>query len=207
MIRPSPAVPSNCIAPLDKVEAILNSPFTAAPDGGLGILALGSLCAGSQRYGTWDPEREGLALYSLFGFEYDPFTDAPNGGRGFFADLSGNELPNAPELTFNIGAQYTIPIDGGDWELTVRGDYYRQSESFARVYNTEIDRLRAWDNVNAAINLTRPDDDFSLQLYVKNVFNDAPITDFFLNSDDTGLTANVFTLDPRIIGLSATVGF
>ena len=207
VIRPSPAVPSNCIAPLDKVEAILNSPFTAAPDGGLGILALGSLCAGSQRYGTWDPEREGLALYSLFGFEYDPFTDAPNGGRGFFADLSGNELPNAPELTFNIGAQYTIPIDGGDWELTVRGDYYRQSESFARVYNTEIDRLRAWDNVNAAINLTRPDDDFSLQLYVKNVFNDAPITDFFLNSDDTGLTANVFTLDPRIIGLSATVGF
>ena len=89
----------------------------------------------------------------------------------------------------------------------MRGDYYRQSESFARVYNTEIDRLRAWDNVNAAINLTRPDDDFSLQLYVKNVFNDAPITDFFLNSDDTGLTANVFTLDPRIIGLSATVGF
>ncbi|WP_338447310.1 TonB-dependent receptor [Pelagerythrobacter marensis] len=207
LVRPSPAVPSNCIAPRDKVEAILNSPFTAPPDGSLSNMALGSLCAGSKRYGSWDPEREGLPLYAMFGFTYDPLTDAPNGGRGFFADLSGNELPNAPHLTFNIGAQYTLPIDGGDWQLTLRGDYYRQSESYARVYNTEIDRLKAWDNVNAALTLTRPQDDFSLQLYVKNVFNDAPITDFFLNSDDTGLTANVFTLDPRIIGLRATVGF
>ena len=207
LIRPSPAVPSNCIAPRDKVEIIMNSFLAAPPDGGLANFALGSLCAGSQRYGSFDPERPGLPFHALFGFTYDPLTDAPNGGRGFFADLSGNELPNAPHLTFNIGAQYTIPIDGGDWMLTLRGDYYRQSESYARVYNTEIDRLKAWDNVNAAITLVRPDDDFALQLYVKNVFNDAPITDFFLNSDDTGLTANAFTLDPRIIGLSATVGF
>src|SRR3546814_6840079 len=73
---------------------------------------------------------------------------APNGGRGFFADLGGNELPNSPRLTFNLGAQYTAFIDGGDWELTFRGDYYRQSKSFARVYNTEYDRLKAWDNLN-----------------------------------------------------------
>src|SRR3546814_2133522 len=36
---------------------------------------------------------------------------APNMGRGFAADLTGNELPNAPRLTFNIGAQYTLFID------------------------------------------------------------------------------------------------
>src|SRR3546814_20064556 len=74
-----------------------------------------------------------------------------NGGRGFFADLGGNELPNSPRLTFNLGAQYTAFIDGGDWELTFRGDYYRQSKSFARVYNTEYDRLKAWDNLNLAV--------------------------------------------------------
>ena len=207
LIRPSPAVPSNCIAPRDKVERILNSFLASPPDGGLANFALGSLCAGSIRYGSFDPARQGLPFYALLGFQYNPLTDAPNGGRGFFADLSGNELPNAPHLTFNIGAQYMIPIDDGDWQLTLRGDYYRQSGSFARVYNTEIDRLRAWDNVNAAISLARPRDNFALQLYVKNLFNDAPITDFFLNSDDTGLTANVFTLDPRIIGFSASFGF
>ena len=37
---------------------------------------------------------------------YDSITDAPNEGRGFAADLSGNELPNAPRVTFNVGAQY-----------------------------------------------------------------------------------------------------
>src|SRR3546814_8725480 len=84
---------------------------------------------------------------------------APNGGRGFFADLGGNELPNSPRLTFNLGAQYTAFIDGGDWELTFRGDYYRQSKSFARVYNTEYDRLKAWDNLNLAVTLARPADD------------------------------------------------
>jgi outer membrane receptor protein involved in Fe transport len=42
---------------------------------------------------------------------------------------------------------------------------------------------------------------------VKNVFNDNAITDTFLNSDDTALTTNVFTLDPRLIGLNITKKF
>ncbi|MGB7412181.1 MAG: hypothetical protein WA910_13630 [Sphingopyxis granuli] len=42
---------------------------------------------------------------------------------------------------------------------------------------------------------------------MKNVFNKSPITDSFLNSDDTGLTTNVFTLDPRIIGFSIAKRF
>ena len=84
--------------------------------------------------------------------------------------VEGNELPNAPRLTFNIGAQYTFFIDEGDWELTFRGDYYRQSKSFARVYNTEYDRLKAWDNANLAITLERPASQIAFQFYVKNLF-------------------------------------
>src|SRR3546814_10720791 len=95
------------------------------------------------------------------------FTDAPNGGRGFYADLEGNELPNSPRFTFNIGAQYTFFID--DWNLTFRGDYYRQAKSYARVYNTEYDRLRAWDNANLAVTLERPESQFAMQLYVKKL--------------------------------------
>jgi outer membrane receptor protein involved in Fe transport len=193
-----------------------------------------ALCGQSKKSaGSFDPA-DPLGYYaSIYGFAYDPFaaynpatvgaivpydpanpnawrsqvSGAPNGGRGFFADLGGNELPNSPRVTFNLGAQYSVFIDGGDWELTFRGDYYRQSKSFSRVYNTEYDRLKAWDNVNAAITLTRPSDDFALQLYVKNVFNKAPITDTFTNSDDSLLSTNVFTLDPRIIGFSATKKF
>ena len=53
----------------------------------------------------------------------------------------------------------------------------------------------------------RPDDELTFQFYVKNVFNKSPITDFFTNSDDTGLSTNVFTLDPRIFGFSIVKRF
>jgi len=41
-----------------------------------------------------------------------------------------------------------------------------------------------------------------IEFYAKNLLDKTPITDAFLNSDDTGLTTNVFVLDPRLIGLS-----
>jgi iron complex outermembrane recepter protein len=229
VVRPFLQVPSNCIAPRAYVERIRE----VDPNANF-FEALYALCGQAKNLaGSFDPA-DALGYYSsIFGFTYDPFaaynpatvgaivpydpanpdawrsqvSGAPNDGRGFFADLGGNELPNSPRITFNLGAQYTAFIDGGDWELTFRGDYYRQSKSFARVYNTEYDRLKAWDNVNLAITLTRPADDFALQFYVKNVFNKTPITDSFTNSDDSLLSTNVFTLDPRIIGLSASVRF
>lgn len=187
------------------------------------------------RVGTlnfWNPARGNALLNPAYGITYDPLapynpdtvgalvpydpanpeawigaSGAPNGGRGFYADLEGNELPNAPRLTANIGSQYTFFLEGGDWELTFRGDYYFQSKSFGRVYNTEFDRLRAWDNMNVAVMLTRPESGLSFQLYVKNLFKKTPITGFFVNSDDNGLTTNVFTPDPRIIGFNASLKF
>ncbi|WP_245836556.1 TonB-dependent receptor domain-containing protein [Sphingopyxis indica] len=206
VLRPQLGVPSNCIAPKDKVEAILTSPFAAGGFYGLGDFMLSALCAGSTRYGSFNPNVETNLRWDQFlGFTYDPLTDAPNGGRGFYADLGGNELPNAPRFTFNLGAQYTFFID--EWNLTFRGDYYRQGKSWARVYNTEYDRLRAWDNANLSVTLERPASQFAVQLYVKNLFDDTPITNSFTNSDDTGLSANIFTLDPRIVGFNVTKSF
>ena len=146
-----------------------------------------------------------LPFCALYGFTYDPLTEAPNGGRGFEADLGGNELPNSPNWTANIGAQYSWFL--GDWDLTLRGDYYRQGESFFRVYNTEYDRLEGWDNLNLSVSLTNEARGLKLQAYVKNVFDDAPIVDAFTNSDDTGLTTNVFTLDPRLFAVRLTKSF
>jgi iron complex outermembrane recepter protein len=40
--------------------------------------------------------------------------------------------------------------------------------------------------------------------YVKNVFDTTAITGTFLNSDDTGLTTNVFLTDPRLFGVRVT---
>ena len=150
------------------------------------------------------------AIYT-FGEPYGDFDPAAypeaNNGAGFATDLSGNELPNAPHLTFNIGAEYSWSLLG-DWEATVRADYYRQSDSYARVYNLEpFDRLRGWENANLSLRLERPADALRFELYVKNLFDETPITDAFLNSDSTGMTTNVFVLDPRLIGLSVRKGF
>ncbi|WEJ99528.1 MAG: TonB-dependent receptor [Candidatus Sphingomonas phytovorans] len=203
VLRPWIQVPSNCIAPRKHVEAILNSPFVGS---GLDLFMLAALCNGSSTFGSFNPDvATNLHFDQFLGFTYNPLTDAPNGGRGFYADLEGKELPNAPRLTVNLGAQYTFFID--KWDLTFRGDYYRQSASWGRVYNTAYDRLKPWDNTNLAVTLSRPESDLSFQFYVKNVFNNTPISDFFTNSDDTGLSSNVFTLDPRIFGFSVSKKF
>jgi iron complex outermembrane receptor protein len=140
---------------------------------------------------------------------YDPANPsnygAPNQGRGFAANVGGNQLPNAPHFTFNIGAQYTFFFD--DWQLGVRGDYYRQSSSYARIYNTAYDKLKGWGNGNIAVTLSRPESKLTFQFYIKNLFNSTPITDAFTGPDELGNFTNVFTLDPRLYGLNVKVGF
>ncbi|WP_182849649.1 TonB-dependent receptor domain-containing protein [Pelagerythrobacter aerophilus] len=198
LVKPWIQLASNCIAPREIVETLVSSPLF----NDLNAMAILSPLCGASYNGNYMP---GSFNSIIYGVTYDPAVDGPNQGRGFYADLGGNELPNSPHWTFNIGAQYTIPVD--DWELTLRGDYYRQGKSWARVYNTAIDRLRAWDNTNLSIVLERPVDGLAFQLYVKNLFDNTPITDAFINSDDSGLTTNVFTLDPRLVGFSVTKSF
>ena len=52
---------------------------------------------------------------------------------GFFKELGGNKLPNAPHWTLSIGAQQGWDFLEG-WRATLRGDAYWQSQSWARVH-------------------------------------------------------------------------
>lgn len=126
--------------------------------------------------------------------------------RAKVVSIDGNELPNSPHLTFNIGVEYRFDLPAG-WDATLRGDYYRQSNSFMRVYNSEYDRLEGWGNANLSLTIARDGSPVRAQLYVKNVFGDTPITDGFTGPDELGNFTNVFTLDPRIIGLSVRASF
>ena len=193
LVKPWIQLPSNCVVPLHVAE------YRIATQG-TGPVSL--VCGGFRG-----------ALSGLFPFDpalnkpYSPF-DYPelNGGAGLRADLSGNELPNSPRWTVNVGAEYTVNFDP-DWSATIRGDGYWQAKSWHRVYNlAPYDRLRDWTNFNISLRVDGPEN-LSIEAYVKNVFNSTPITDAFLNSDDSGLTTNVFTLDPRIIGFSIAKKF
>jgi outer membrane receptor protein involved in Fe transport len=133
---------------------------------------------------------------------FDPAT-APNGGQGFAKDVSGNQLPNAPPFTLSAGAQYSMPVSA-DWAATLRADGYWQGNTFARVFNDKpYDQIHGYTNVNLSLTLTNQDG-WQAMAYMKNVFDTTAITGAFLNSDDTGLTTNVFVTDPRLFGLRIT---
>jgi outer membrane receptor protein involved in Fe transport len=126
--------------------------------------------------------------------------------EGKAADLSGNELPNSPHWTASVGAQYTWDFSGG-WSATLRGDYYYQGEQYARVYNTEYDHLKSWENANVTLKIEKPEWGFRIDAYVKNIGNDTPITDAYTTDDSSGLFTNLITLEPRTYGVSLTKRF
>ncbi len=132
---------------------------------------------------------------------FDP-TTAPNNGEGFDKNLGGDQLPNAPHFTTSLTAEYTIPLSQ-DWAATLHGDFYWQSQQWARVFEDSIDKIRGYSNVNTALVLTSSNG-WQVMGYLKNVFNTTAITGTFLNSDDSGLTTNVFLTDPRLFGVRVT---
>ncbi len=186
LAKPFVTMASNCIVPIENVAYLLNNGSYFAAYGP-------SLCSG----GFWGD-------MDVFGGVGMPNTDRstwPNLGAGIYADLSENELPNAPHWTISTGAQYSRDFGEG-WRATVRSDAYWQSQSWARVYNAVNDKLHGWYNVNLSLWIERPDEGLKIEIYAKNLLDKTPITDAFLNSDDSALTTNVFVLDPRLIGFS-----
>ena len=121
--------------------------------------------------------------------------------EGTAVNLKGKELPNAPGSTVSLGAQYTWNL-GANWEVTARGDWYRQSASWSRIFNAVNDRLAAWENINASITFDNEDRGLYVELYVQNLMNDDVITDAYLTDDSSGLFTNVFLNDPRIYGIT-----
>ncbi len=125
---------------------------------------------------------------------------------GIPQDLSGNRLPNTPEFTVSAGAQYVFQLPD-DWKATLRGDYYWQDDSYARIYNAENDKLHSYHVVNATLTFSNVGEGVDLQLFVKNAFNAQPITATYVTDPTSGLFTNVFTLDPRTYGAQLTKRF
>jgi iron complex outermembrane receptor protein len=209
VVRPFPTVPSNCIFPVYVLTAGDEINIGGGTTGQCEMAYYRNLDPNTSlpyvpnptvgAAGPLDPE---FADYPGF----DPST-APNGGRGFDKDLSGNELPNAPNYTATVTADYTVPL-AGDWLMTLHGDYHYQSESWGRVINSDpYDRIEGFSTVNVAGIFANDDAGWRVMAYVKNVFDETAITGTFLNSDDTGLTTNVFLTEPRLYGIRVTKDF
>ena len=220
VVRPYPTQASNCILPTYVVAAML-SEHNAQADVFLSE-ACGVAYNGNLDPLTYLPYTPGPNLTSCTtcGIDGHPNQNPPsdyigfnpdadpaiNKGEGFAKNLSGNQLPNAPHFTTSLSAEYTLPVSE-DWAATLHSDFYWQSQSFARVFNDRpYDKLRGYSNVNLALILTSANG-WQVMGYLKNVFDTTAITGDFLNSDDSGLTTNVFLTDPRLYGVRITKNF
>jgi len=200
VVKPFLTDTSNCILPEEVVRAIIETYPHPQLIWGMAV-ACGSIYPQGSVLGSILPFDRILAE----GVGFDPAT-APNGGAGFAKDLGGNKLPNAPEFTLSLGAQYSMPLRN-DWIATVRADGYWAGNSYARIFNDEpYDKLRHRTNLNLAVILTGGAD-WTVMGYVKNVLNDDQITGAFLNSDDTALTTNIFLNEPRLFGVRISKGW
>jgi iron complex outermembrane receptor protein len=196
VVKPFITQTSNCVIPTDTVNELLatNTPAYAC------IWAY-TFDEDPVTQDTYTANPSGYPGYAGF----DPST-APNHGEGFTKNVGGNQLPNAPHFTTSLTANFTMPLSD-DWAATLHGDFYWQSQSWARVFNDRpYDKLRGYSNVNLALILNDANG-WQVMGYVKNVFDTTAITGAFLNSDDTALTTNVFTTDPRLYGVRITKNF
>lgn len=120
---------------------------------------------------------------------------------GVEKNLSGNALPYSPEASYKLGVVYFQQLDNGG-EIGYRIDYYWQNEYMAQVYNSVKDKIDAWSITNLHVFFTPPSETWNLSLYVKNLQDDDNITGQFVGDPISGLSRNVFLLEPRTMGLS-----
>ena len=123
---------------------------------------------------------------------------------GLLTDLDGNQLPNAPEHTVKLGVAHTWTMNNGA-TLTGRWDYYWQSESFAREFNSVGDEIDSWSQHNASA--MYENGRWLLTAWVRNILDDDNVTGKYLTSDTSGFFRNYFLTEPRIFGVSMRARF
>lgn len=191
---------SNCVATTAGVAALL----TVAPTAVLGICS-GLPAALAGPIGIYNYGSNVQTAPAFVNNSPAPNTVA-NIGQGIAVNLNGKNLPNAPEWTLSFGAQYTMEFGNG-WEAVIRGDYYKQADSYARIFNTVSDKLEGYQNINATLTLSNKDWGLDVQIYGKNLTDEMPITDLYLTDDSSGLFVNTFTSEPKQYGIAITKKF
>jgi len=139
---------------------------------------------------------------------FDPCANAALGGpfpAGVLQDLSGNELPNAPSLSASLGVDYVWEIGG--WNTVARLDYSWKGDSYASVFNNDSYLIKSWGNANFSLVLDNYEMGVTVQLFVKNIFDDDTIVNYSTGSDGLGLVRSLSLLDPRLAGLNVKYRF
>jgi outer membrane receptor protein involved in Fe transport len=138
------------------------------------------------------------------------YLDAACGGctsEGVETNIDGNSLPNSPENTIHIGAQYTFNIRQIFGSLTARLDYYWQDKMYGREFNTRGDEIDSWDQFNASLIYESDNGNWRATFWARNLEDEDNVTGHYLTSDTSGLYRNYFLTEPRLYGASVRYMF
>ncbi|WP_250459216.1 TonB-dependent receptor [Microbulbifer litoralis] len=94
---------------------------------------------------------------------------------GDFYALDGNELPSAPEFTYNLMARYYLSL-GDSGELVFQGDYAWQADHFLQIENDPYSRQDSYGLANASISWHSPSDSYSIEGFVRNLTDEEYFT-------------------------------
>lgn len=140
--------------------------------------------------------------------EYTEFPNAPVyipnafglGGNDLIAlDLSGNELARAPEITFNIGGTYAIPVTSGEVLL---GLNYYYNDGFAWEPSGRLQE-DSYGLVNAFVSWRDASDSWGVRIFGDNL-TDEEIKSFAL---EQALGDHYASSAPRIYGAEVSFSF
>lgn len=188
---------SNCVVSAQGYATVLGAiAASALPVGATRNLCAGDFAGAEASFGLGDVTYvDGNGVTQTIG-ALTPFD-------GISADVDGNKLPGAPEMTLNLAAEYTFQsLKNSDWDLTIRADYYYQADSYSRIFNTSRDKLDSWSNVNLAIQLNNAESGWGIEAFAKNLTDEEVITGTYLTDDSSGLYTNVFLTEPALYGIT-----
>jgi len=131
---------------------------------------------------------------------------SPYASGGVPVALHGHQLPNAPHWTISVGAEYGLDI-AKSWRATLRADYHWQSTSYATMYNTTFDRIKAYDNLNFSLKLVNADQGFTVQAFARSLLSQQAITNIQVGNANAGDSRTVFGKDRTSYGLALTKRF
>lgn len=112
-------------------------------------------------------------------------------------DRSGNRMPQAPEVSFSVGADYRWLVPRGT--LSVSGEYRRQSAVYFNIYEDDALRASGYGLLNASLAYEPSASGWRMELYVRNA-TDELFAQTIVRNDPLGGTKYLWGA-PRAFGV------
>ena len=130
---------------------------------------------------------------------------AVNTATGAPENIRGNRLPRAPRFTLSAAAEYAFAFGWG--ELTPRLEVSHSSAQDFDLFNNAAARQEAYTLLNASVDIAGPGDRVVLQIYARNLTDEAYRVASVAAGSATGVGVVDFWGTPRTVGARLGVRF